>query len=156
MFNVFVGQRGKQFVVARFQGIAHFADQFAKIATRNLDPDNITDKLANGGKRGVANAFHIGHQRGEPGPEKLAFLDFRRQRGIMKLLATWAPIGPTAMLFDANRHVDDFDLLHHAGCTVGVFESAAAQRARLQRVFPSRRRSTRAESLDRSCLGCPF
>ena len=41
------------------------------------------------------------------------------------------------MLFDANRHVDDFDLLHDAGCTVGVFEFDAAHRARLQRVFPS-------------------
>ena len=41
------------------------------------------------------------------------------------------------MLFDANRHVDDLDLLHYAGRAAVVFESAAAERARLQVILPS-------------------
>ena len=89
------------------------------------------------GEECVAESSAFNMEGGQPGTEKLALLDFPRQRRIMKLLATWAPIGTTTMRFDANWHVDDVDLPHHAGSAVGVFESAAAQRTRLQVILPS-------------------
>lgn len=78
------------------------------------------------------------------------FLDFRRQRGIMKRLTMGAPIRPTAMLCNANRHVDDFDLLHDARCLVDVFESATAEGTRL----PTSRHASFSPRLPDDRNGC--
>ena len=82
----------------------------------------------------MANSLHIGHHRSQLWAEQLALFNLRRQRGIVKPPAVFAPVAKSGMFYNGNRFIDDLDLLNHTPGVWHKFKDTAAIRTRIKRV----------------------
>ena len=124
--EVFVGltQRG-----------ADFVEHVAQLPAGDRHPHHIPQELANRRERHVARALEKPDQRRQPRAHQAALLDRRRERRVVDAPATPAPIGEPAMFLNADRRLDDLDLLDDAGRFVRGLQPASAARTGVERIF---------------------
>ena len=130
----FARQPLEQLGIRLGQRLTHFANQLGQVAPRHLDADDITQELADGAERGVADAFHEGDQGRQPRAEQPRLDDCLGQRGVMEFLAVRAPVGQALMLADDRRRCRDFHLLERLRRPARRNQGAAAVGAAVEGV----------------------
>ena len=81
-----------------------------------ITPSHVAEELADGRKRGMADALQVGDQGGQPRPDQAAVARSRAgSGGVMHLAAVGAPARVAPVLLDQERHRGDIDLLDDAG-----------------------------------------
>ena len=117
----FLGQGAEQLLVGCFQAGTHFVHQLGQLSAADGDAHHVAEKSADGGERGMTDTLEKGHQRRQPRPRQAGLNDGRRHRGVMHAPTMATPVGQPPMFLDAQGHLDDLDLLEHAGSRVGLF-----------------------------------
>ena len=112
---LFVRQTLQEFLIGLLQRLTHLGNDVRQLATRDRQPNNVADELADGGVRSVADSLEVGDQGRQLGTNQAAAFDADGQRRLELLLTVRAPPWMTAMLLDLQRHVVDVDLLDHPG-----------------------------------------
>ena len=111
----FFRQTRQQFFIGLLQRLTHLGDDVRQLPTRDGQPHNVANELADGGEGCVANSLEVGNHGGKPGPDQTAAFDADGQRGLELLLTVRAPPWVAAMLLDLQRHVLNVNLLDHPG-----------------------------------------
>ena len=84
----------------------------------------------------MADTLHVGNQNRQTGTEQLAFFYLGRKWSVVDLLASRTPVGKAAVLVDANRFLDDFDLLNHLRRLVARIELSTAVGTEAKCILP--------------------
>src|SRR6266446_4932326 len=86
----------------------------------------------------MTDTLEKGHERRQPRPRQAGLNDLRRHRGVMHAPTMATPVGQPAMFLDPKGHLDNLDLLEHAGSRVGIFQGPAAVGALIECVIMGR------------------
>jgi len=109
-----LGQQFHELATGRPEGLAGFAEQFGNVAPRNLDANDILEKVSNSTVRGVDSALEVSDQAGQAWPEQTRLDDVLGQRCLVITAAVMAPNALSGVLENLERFFHELDLLHGA------------------------------------------
>jgi hypothetical protein len=101
----------EELLVRSLQRAADLGDELDRIAARERFCDHVTEELADGRERGVADVLQVGDQGRQAGLEQPFLAHGLGPLGVMDLAAPRAPVGVGTVLLAGDDDLTDLGLL---------------------------------------------